>query len=117
MWVYYPQMNDAIAVMRDFPDTQFTLDDLGGPVHIGPYAGDRAQRFAEWRAAISAVAQLQNVACKLGGIGMHYAGFDFHKNPEPPSSQMLCDAWRPYVETCIEAFGPGRCMAESNFPV
>ena len=117
MWVFYPQMNDAIAVMRDFPDTQFVLNHLGGPLHIGPYAGRRDERFAEWRAAIRAVAQLQNVVCKLGGIGMHYAGFDFHENPEPPSSQMLCDAWRPYVETCIEAFGSGRCMAESNFPV
>ena len=25
-------------------------------------------------------------------------------------------AWRPYIETCIEAFGPDRCMFESNFP-
>ena len=29
----------------------------------------------------------------------------------------LAAAWRPYVETCIEAFGPARCMMESNFPV
>ena len=25
--------------------------------------------------------------------------------------------WKPYVETCIELFGVGRCMFESNFPV
>ena len=25
-------------------------------------------------------------------------------------------AWRPYIETCIEAFGPERSMFESNFP-
>ena len=25
--------------------------------------------------------------------------------------------WRPYFETCIEAFGVDRCMFESNFPV
>ena len=25
--------------------------------------------------------------------------------------------WKPYVETCIEAFGAARCMFESNFPV
>jgi predicted TIM-barrel fold metal-dependent hydrolase len=25
--------------------------------------------------------------------------------------------WGPYIETCIEAFGPDRCMFESNFPV
>ena len=26
-------------------------------------------------------------------------------------------AWKPYVETCIESFGPARCMFESNFPI
>ena len=26
-------------------------------------------------------------------------------------------AWRPYIETCIEQFGPTRAMFESNFPV
>ena len=35
----------------------------------------------------------------------------------PPSSAELANAWRPYVETCIEAFGADRCMFESNFPV
>ena len=58
-----------------------------------------------------------NVTVKLGGIGMNYGGFGFHELDVPPSSQMLCDAWRPYIETCIEAFGVQRCMFESNFPV
>jgi predicted TIM-barrel fold metal-dependent hydrolase len=35
----------------------------------------------------------------------------------PPSSQDLEKAWRPYIETCIAAFGPERSMFESNFPV
>ena len=29
----------------------------------------------------------------------------------------MAAAWRPYVETCIEAFGANRCLMESNFPV
>ncbi len=29
----------------------------------------------------------------------------------------MANAWRPYVETAIEAFGVDRCMFESNFPV
>jgi L-fuconolactonase len=29
----------------------------------------------------------------------------------------LAAAWRPYIETCITAFGPERAMFESNFPV
>ena len=36
--------------------------------------------------------------------------------PKPPSSEEAAAAWRPYIETCIEAFGPDRCMFESNFP-
>ena len=35
----------------------------------------------------------------------------------PPSSEELAAAWRPYIETCIAAFGPERAMFESNFPV
>ena len=35
---------------------------------------------------------------------------------EGPLSAKLAALWRPYIETCIEAFGAGRCMFESNFP-
>ena len=34
-----------------------------------------------------------------------------------PSSEELAAAWRPYVETCISAFGRQRAMFKSNFPV
>lgn len=54
---------------------------------------------------------------KLGGLGMHLIGFGFDKRDDPPSSDALASAWRPYVETCIEAFGTRRAMFESNFPV
>ena len=116
-WVYYPQMADLVRLVRAFPDTSFVLNHLGGPLHIGPYADRRSERFGDWRDAVRAIAAFENVTCKLGGIGMHYAGFDFEQGAEPPTSERLCNAWRPYVQTCIEAFGPGRCMVESNFPV
>jgi L-fuconolactonase len=48
---------------------------------------------------------------------MRMGGFGFHDQAEPPSSATLATAWRPYLETCIEAFGASRCMFESNFPV
>jgi predicted TIM-barrel fold metal-dependent hydrolase len=35
----------------------------------------------------------------------------------PASSEQLAQEWRPYVDACIQAFGPKRCMFESNFPV
>ena len=34
----------------------------------------------------------------------------------PPSSEELARAYKPYIETCIAAFGPDRGMFESNFP-
>ena len=32
-------------------------------------------------------------------------------------SEELVIAWRPYIRTCIDLFGPERCMFESNSPV
>ncbi len=40
----------------------------------------------------------------------------YHGQPRS-ASEALAAAWRPYVETCVEAFGASRCMFESNFPV
>ncbi|WP_349627525.1 amidohydrolase family protein [Bradyrhizobium sp. MOS003] len=69
-----------------------------------------------WRASISDVAKCENVVVKLGGLAMCLLGYDFHLRERPPTSEELAAAWRPYVETCIEAFGPKRAMFESNFP-
>ena len=92
------------------------LDHCGGPAGIGSYANRREEIFAAWKASIYEIAKCPNVVVKLGGLGMRLLGYDFHERPMPPSSEELAAAWRPYIETCIEAFGPARCMFESNFP-
>jgi predicted TIM-barrel fold metal-dependent hydrolase len=48
---------------------------------------------------------------------MKMFGFDVHEGKKPPSSEQLATLWRPYIETCIAAFGANRAMFESNFPV
>ena len=48
---------------------------------------------------------------------MRLAAYDYGALPTPPSSEDLADYWRPYIQPCIELFGPERCMVESNFPV
>jgi predicted TIM-barrel fold metal-dependent hydrolase len=116
-WLYHHQIGDLAALARAFPGTQIVLDHVGGPLGIGRYAGARDAVFAEWRAAIRYLAGCGNVAVKLGGLGMRINGMGFEHGALPPSSDELARAWRPYVETCIEAFGAGRCMFESNFPV
>ena len=116
-WLVHTQLDEFLDLARAFPDTTLVLDHCGGPLGIGPYAGKRDEVFTAWRASIQAVAGCPNVRIKLGGLGMHTAGFDFHRQARPPSSEELAQAWKPYIEACIEAFGPQRCMFESNFPV
>jgi predicted TIM-barrel fold metal-dependent hydrolase len=116
-WMFQTQLGDLADLAKAFPQARIVLNHVGGPVAIGPYAGKRDEAFAAWRAGIQQIAGFPNTYVKLGGLGMKMIGFDFFNNPEPPSSQDLEKAWRPYVETCISAFGPQRSMFESNFPV
>jgi len=97
--------------------TPIVLDHVGGAIGLGPYAGKRDEVFAEWSGRIRELAQCPNVHIKLGGLGMRMFGFDMHNGELPPSSEELAAAWRPYIETCIAAFGSERAMFESNFPV
>ena len=106
-----------IALARKFPSQPIVLDHCGGPLGLGWYAGKRDEIFADWSKNIRELAKCQNVMIKLGGLGMRVNGFDFHAQATPPTSEELAAAWRPYIETCIEAFGPSRAMFESNFPV
>jgi L-fuconolactonase len=116
-WLYHPQIDELTDLARAFPESPIVLDHVGGPIGIRGYAGKRDEVFAGWKGSIKALAGCANVCVKLGGLGMLIGGFSFHEQPEPPSAATLAAAWRPYVETCIEAFGPARAMFESNFPV
>lgn len=114
---FHPQIAEVTALARTFPGTGICLNHAGIPLGIGSYAGRRTQIAAIWEKSIRELATCPNVFVKLGGLAMWLNGWDFHEHPEPPSSETLAAAWKPYVETCIEAFGADRCMFESNFPV
>jgi len=116
-WLYHPQIDDVSNLAGAFPETRIVLNHVGGPIGIGAYRGQRDEVFSRWAASIKALAAHPNVYVKVGGLGMNINGFGFDEQAEPPSSEMLAATFRPYVETCIEAFGTSRCMFESNFPV
>lgn len=116
-WLLHTQLNELGDLARAFPDTKIILDHVGGPIGVGPYSVRRDEVFVDWRNGIYELAKSPNVRVKLGGLGMRVIGFDFHEQSRPPSSHQLSEAWRPYIETCIDAFGTERCMFESNFPV
>jgi L-fuconolactonase len=115
-WQYHAQLPDAADLARAFPDTTIILNHVGGVLGVGPYAGKRQEVLAGWKNDIAELAKCPNVNVKLGGVGMTSFGFDFPERDTPPSSEDLAAAWRMYIEPCIEAFGPDRCMFESNFP-
>lgn len=116
-WLLEPQLPDLIDLARAFPDTPIVLDHVGTPLGIASYAGRRDERFGVWRDNIRELAKSPKVFVKLGGLAMVFPGFASFMADPPASSSQLAEEWRPYIETCIEAFGPGRCMFESNFPV
>jgi len=116
-WLYHPQLGELGDLAGAFPDVSIILDHVGGPLGYGPYASRHKEEFAAWKKSMGELARRPNVSVKVGGLGMPMGWFDFYARPAPPTSQMMADAFRPWVETCIELFGASRCMFESNFPV
>jgi predicted TIM-barrel fold metal-dependent hydrolase len=118
-WLFHPQIPELADLAAKFPDTTVILDHVGAPLAIGRYAGKRDEVFAVWRRNLAELAERHNVFVKLGGLAMHLFGFDLDRahRGAPADSEKLAGLWRPYIHTCIELFGPKRCMFESNFPV
>jgi predicted TIM-barrel fold metal-dependent hydrolase len=115
-WQFYPQLAELLDLARSFPETSIVVNHVGGILGVNQHANRRDEIFEHWRTSIRALARCPNVTIKLGGLGMLSCGFDFHRGKAPPDSTSLATAWRPYFETCVEAFGAARCMFESNFP-
>lgn len=115
-WVYHPQLGEVADLADALPDLTIVLNHVGSPILGGPYRGKRDEVFADWRERILKVGQRENVFIKLGALPIRMPDFDGDRSL-PPGSEEVAAAWRPWIETCIEAFGPLRSMFESNFPV
>ena len=114
--VLHLQLPELETVAARFDTTPIILDHLGLAFAMDADAATRAEVFKDWRTKLRAFARHPNALCKIGGLGTAYWGFGFNKRSEPATYQELAAAWKPYVETAIEAFGAERCMMESNFP-
>jgi len=116
-WLYYPQLPELADLARAFPEVVIIVNHIGAPLGVGPYAGNRDEVYQIWRRHMASLAQYPNIFIKLGGMGSVRSGYDWHERQIKPSSQELVENLKPYFETCIEEFGPERCLFESNFPV
>ena len=111
---YHPQLRELCGLADSFPHMPIVVNHCGGLLGIGPYAGPG--NFGQWKSLILETARRPNMVMKLGGLSARRCGFGFERRATPASAAELARIWRPYIETCIEAFGPQRCMFESNFP-
>ena len=85
-------------VARAFPDIQVILGHAGFPIERTP------EYFDQWKTEMSALAEADNVACKISGFGM-------------VDHDWTIESIRPWVLHCIEAFGVDRSMFGTNWPV
>ncbi|MER7990993.1 amidohydrolase family protein [Streptomyces noursei] len=93
------QLPAAQAVVRALPELSFVLDHAGKPAIA-------RGGWQPWAAALTALARLPNVTCKLSGL---VTEADWHTwRP----SQLL-----PYARHVLDAFGPERVMFGSDWPV
>lgn len=115
VWCFHTQLGELIGLADSLPELSIVLNHIGTPESMGVWAGREAEARSEWAGLIAQLAERPNVTIKLGGLGMDVSS-GIGSNSNPQSSQALADKWRPYLETCIAAFGPDRAMFESNFP-
>jgi L-fuconolactonase len=93
------QLRLAAKQLAGFDDLVVVVEHTGWP------RSSSDEERTLWRDGIEALSDLgDNVVCKLSGLAM-------------PLEAMSVDAFAPWLEFAIEAFGADRCMFASNFPV
>jgi len=97
--IFEHHLPQTIEFVDRHPQQMFVLDHIGKP-HI------RDGVISPWRENIRSLAQRPNVHCKISGIVTE-------GNHETWKKSEL----RPYWETVLAAFGPGRLMFGSDWPV
>jgi len=116
-WHYHHQNAEFAELAASVPQTTMVLDHFGTPLGVGRFAGRHDEIFEQWKTDISTIAANSNVVAKLGGLAMPDNGFGWHERDTPATSDEFVAAQERWYLHTIDAFGPQRCMFESNFPV
>lgn len=91
-------VDELMLLIEKFPETPVVINHCFMPVDRSP------EGLKAWQRAVQLAATAPGVTMKISGIGIHGKAWT------------LADQ-RPIIDTCIDAFGPDRCMFASNFPV
>ena len=92
------QSDELEQLAADFPAQTFVINHCATPV-------DRdADGLARWRSGLARMAQRPNIAIKLS----NFAAYAPDRSP---------DSLRRTIMTCVDAFGPDRCLFGTDYPV
>ncbi|GAC1366188.1 MAG: amidohydrolase family protein [Acidobacteriaceae bacterium] len=97
--VYERQLPQTIEFVDRYPEQVFVLDHLGKP-RIG------AGLLQPWAERMVELGKRQNVWCKVSGMVT-----------EADWKAWTPETLRPYLDVAVKAFGAGRLMAGSDWPV
>tara|TARA_Y100000588_G_scaffold390762_1_gene497183 strand:+ start:1224 stop:2096 length:873 start_codon:yes stop_codon:yes gene_type:complete len=96
--VAWENMGKLKNLAKKYPNISCVLDHCGFPT------SRTDDYFQNWKNELSTLAEAENIICKISGLGM-------------ADQQWTTDSIRPWVLSCIEAFGPDRCVFATNWPV
>jgi predicted TIM-barrel fold metal-dependent hydrolase len=94
----WPNMPAATELALRHPGLTVVLQHIGFPRRRDD------DYFASWRQGLQQLATAPNVHCKISGLGM-------------TDPRFTRESLRRWVQTCVEVFGPDRCVLGSNWPV
>jgi L-fuconolactonase len=114
---FHHQLGELADLARACPEVTIVANHFGIPIAGGPYRGRADEVRSVWRAGITELAKAPNVVMKLGALIRPLSGERWDKRGQTASSAEVVAAWGDEIRFCIEAFGPSRCLFESNFPV
>jgi L-fuconolactonase len=97
--IFAGQLAEATRFVDRHPQQQFVLDHIAKPEIA-------AGELEIWSKGIRELARRENVVCKVSGMVT-----------EADWSQWSPASLKPYFDTVLEAFGPARLMAGSDWPV
>ncbi|MEQ8685762.1 MAG: amidohydrolase family protein [Imperialibacter sp.] len=97
--IFPKHLKNACELVKEFPDQPFVLDHLAKP-YI------KAGKIEEWKKDISALAQFDNVMCKVSGMVTEADWKNWQKAD-----------FRPYLDAVVAGFGMDRLMFGSDWPV
>ena len=97
--LYHHQLGDALEFVRQVPDVKIVIDHLAKPSIV---TQDRKQ----WEVHMREIAESPNVYCKVSGMvtEARWPGWEYKD-------------FVPYLDSVTNAFGTGRLMYGSDWPV